>query len=64
MTDVNVSNVTAEITFEPEVIVASPEARAAALEFQRDIARVRELLRPIIIEIIEDEFATYQRSRG
>lgn len=64
MTDVSVTNVDASITFEEEVITASPEATATARANAEDAARLKDLLRPIILEILEDELSSYTRMRG
>ena len=64
MTDVNVMNVDATISFEEAVITASPDATAAARAQAEDAARLKGLLRPIILEILEDELSTYCRMRG
>lgn len=64
MTEVNVRNVDAAITFEEEVITASPEVTAAARANAEDAARLRDLLKPIILEILEDELSSYTRMRG
>jgi hypothetical protein len=64
MTDVNVQNVDATFTFEPEVITASPGVVAAARQQAEDVARLKELLKPIILSILEDELSTHKRMRG
>lgn len=60
----------ATIEFEPEVIVGrAPGSAGTAGEGDAaggvtDALRLRELLRPVIIELLEDELARYTRMRG
>lgn len=56
----------ATIEFEPEVIIGrAPASAGAASEGDAtDALRLRELLRPVIIELLEDELARYTRMRG
>ena len=49
------------IEFEPEVISSSVEE---ARQHMADIAELRALLRPLIIELLEDELSSYIRTRG
>ena len=52
------------IEFEPEVITATPPQFAAPGAAGDDVSRLRELLRPIIVDLLEDELSTYMRRRG
>lgn len=60
----------ATIEFEPEVIIGrAPGSISVAGEGDAggtatDALRLRELLRPVIIELLEDELARYTRMRG
>ena len=67
MTDVDIIQADATIEFEPEVITASPGAAPLASHADAtatDLARLRALLRPVILEILDDEISRYVRMRG
>ncbi|MGL4397976.1 MAG: hypothetical protein ACRCS9_15675 [Hyphomicrobium sp.] len=59
---VSIGAVNSTITFEDDVITARPIEQIRA-EFD-DIERIRGLLRPIIIDLMDEEFARYRRIRG
>jgi hypothetical protein len=63
MTEVNVTNVDATFTFEPEA-TAQPAAVATARQQAEEVVRLKALLKPIIMEILEDELSTHKRMRG
>ena len=63
MTQVQIGSMETVIEFEPETITAAPPAQSAAGD-GGDIARLRALLRPIVIDLLEDELSTYTRMRG
>ena len=53
------------IEFEPETITATPPQSAApGAGGGDDASLLRELLRPIIVSLLEDELSTYMRRRG
>lgn len=60
----------ATIEFEPELIIGRAPGSAGtagegdAAGAATDALRLRELLRPVIIELLEDELARYTRMRG
>jgi hypothetical protein len=66
----DIGNFDATIEFEPELIIGrAPGSAGAAGEGDAasaatDALRLRELLRPVIIELLEDELARYTRMRG
>jgi hypothetical protein len=62
MTQVQIGSMETVIEFEPEAAAAS-HAGAAAGDGS-DLARLRELLRPIIVDLLEAELGTYTRMRG
>ena len=66
MSDVQIGQMDTVIEFEPEVITATPPQYAApgAGGGGDDVSRLRDLLRPIIIDLLEDELSTYMRRRG
>lgn len=65
MANVEIGNVEASFEFEPEVIVGRvPTAAAGGAAEPADLMRLRELLRPLVIELLEDELARYTRIRG
>jgi hypothetical protein len=51
------------VTFEPDVITASPPP-AAIGGAGDDVARLRALLRPIISDLLREELRTGMRMRG
>lgn len=61
MPDVTIDAMSTSIEFEPEVVTSSPEQ---ARQHIADIAELRALLRPVIIELLEDELGRYTRMRG
>ena len=66
MSEVQIGQMDTVIEFEPEVITATPPQFAGAGQDAGgdDVSRLRELLRPIIIGLLEDELSTYMRRRG
>jgi len=64
MTEVAIDQMTATMEFEPEVITASPQGMARARADAADLQRLKELLRPLILEILDDELAMFGRMRG
>jgi hypothetical protein len=65
MANVEIGTMDTTIEFEPEVITAgAPGAVAGAAGTAGDALRLRELLRPVILELLEEELATYSRMRG
>ena len=65
MAQVEIGTMDTTIEFEPEVITArAPSEMAAGEAMAGDALRLRELLRPVIIELLEDELASYTRMRG
>lgn len=66
--ELDIGSFDATIEFEPEVIVGhvpgSAGGASGAGERATDALRLRELLRPIIVELLEDELARYTRMRG
>lgn len=65
MANVEIGTMDTTIEFEPEVITAgAPAPAAGAPESLADAVRLRELLRPVILELLEDELARYSRMRG
>ena len=66
MSDVQIGQMDTVIEFEPEVITATPPQYTAPGEASGgdDVARLRALLRPIIVGLLEDELSTYMRRRG
>ena len=65
MAQVEIGTMDTTIEFEPEVITATaPSEMAAGEAAAGDALRLRELLRPVIIELLEDELASYTRMRG
>jgi len=65
MAQVEIGTMDTTIEFEPEVIVGrAPTPAGDADAMAGDALRLRELLRPIIVELLEDELAQYTRGRG
>ena len=66
MSEVQIGQMDTVIEFEPEVITATPPqfATPGAGAGGDDVSRLRELLRPIIIDLLEDELSRYMRMRG
>jgi len=65
MTDqpgVTIGTVNSTVTFEEDTIVARPIEQIRA-QFD-DIERIRELLRPIIVDLLGEELARHRRMRG
>jgi hypothetical protein len=59
---VTIGAVSSSITFEDDTIVARPIEQIRA-EFD-DIERIRDLLRPIIVDLLGEELARHRRMRG
>ena len=67
MADIDIGRFDTTIEFEPEVIVGHAPAtlgEAGTGAAASDALRLRELLRPVIIELLENELARYTRMRG
>jgi hypothetical protein len=64
MSEVQIGQMDTVIEFEPEVITATPPQYSAASGGGDDVSRLRELLRPIIVDLLEDELSRYMRMRG
>ncbi|MGB4827040.1 MAG: hypothetical protein WBP18_07140 [Paracoccaceae bacterium] len=64
MTDVGIGQMTTTIEFEPEVKTASPQGMARAAAEATDVQRLKELLRPVIMDILGDELDLHERMRG
>jgi hypothetical protein len=64
MSNVQIRDMEAVIELEPEVITASPGAATAPDPVASDMARLRALLRPVILELLDDELSRYRRMRG
>jgi hypothetical protein len=64
MTDVSINSVSASINFQPDSPSGTPAASGMAGGQGDDPARLRALLRPIILELLEDELGNYLRMRG
>lgn len=60
MADTEIMDFEADITFEPMVITASPDALGA----DSDVERIREILRPIILDLLAEEYDTMCRMTG
>jgi hypothetical protein len=60
----DIGNFDATIEFEPELIIGRAPGEGDAASAATDALRLRELLRPVIIELLEDELARYTRMRG
>ncbi len=63
MADTEVEEMVTEITFEPMVVTASPPGPAAAGPAD-DVAQLREILRPLILDLIAEEYETVRRMMG
>lgn len=59
---VTIGAVSSSITFEDDTLVARPIEQIRA-EFD-DIERIRDLLRPIIVDLLGEELARHRRMRG
>jgi hypothetical protein len=71
MTQVSIGQMDTVIEFAPETITATPPGGSAGDPGGGivgaggpDVERLRALLRPIIIELLEDELGSYRRMRG
>jgi hypothetical protein len=67
MTDIEIGQMDTTIEFEPELVTATPGPPAlpgGAEGSAVDLARLRALLRPVIMELLEDELSRYTRMRG
>ncbi|MCV2446160.1 MULTISPECIES: hypothetical protein [Paracoccus] len=61
MAQTTVENMVTEITFEPMVITATPPGQHGGAD---DIARLREILRPLITDLLVEEYDTLRRIMG
>ena len=61
MAQTQVDNIATEITFEPLVITATPPGQHGGAD---DIARLREILRPLISDLLIEEYETVRRMEG
>jgi hypothetical protein len=59
---VTIGAVSSSITFEDDPLVARPIEQIRA-QFD-DIERIRDLLRPIIVDLLGEELARHRRMRG
>ncbi len=64
MTDVQIGQMDTVIELQQDTVTAMPPGAAPAAAGGDEIERLRALLRPIIIELLEDELGTYRRMRG
>lgn len=62
--NVEIGQMNMTMTFEPEVITASPAVTGQARQMAADRARLKELLRPLILEVLGDEIDLNGRMRG
>lgn len=64
--ELEIGRLDATIEFDSEAggAATSPDAPAGAAAAAGDLMRLRELLRPLVIELLEDELARYLRIRG
>ena len=68
MTDVEIGTMDTTIEFEPEVITASPpsgaipDARAGVTG--PEIAQLRDLLRPVIMDLLAEQYDLTRRMMG
>ncbi|WP_374298320.1 hypothetical protein [Paracoccus sp. (in: a-proteobacteria)] len=61
MAQTQVETMVTEITFEPLVITATPPGQPGGAD---DIARLREILRPLITDLLVEEYDTVRRIMG
>ena len=61
MAQTQIDNFVTEITFEPLVITATPPGQHGG---GGDIARLREILRPLIADLLAEEYDTARRIMG
>ena len=62
---VQITDMSTVIAFEAETITATPPQFAGGDGAGGDdVSRLRELLRPIIVDLLEDELSRYMRRRG
>lgn len=61
MAQTQVETMVTEITFEPLVITATPPGQPSGAD---DIARLREILRPLITDLLVEEYDTIRRIMG
>ena len=59
---VQITDMSTVISFADDPLVATPPQFAEA--GGDDVSRLRELLRPIIVDLLEDELSRYMRRRG
>jgi hypothetical protein len=67
MANVEIGSMETTIEFEPETIVGQPASGptgTAPAGAPVDVAALRELLRPLVIELLEGELARHMRIRG
>jgi hypothetical protein len=61
MAQTQVDNMVTEITFEPDEIKSIPAGQHGGAD---DIARLREILRPLISDLLVEEYDTVRRMMG
>lgn len=61
MAQTKVDNMVTEITFEPLVITVPPPGQPGSTD---DIARLRDILRPLISDLLIEEYDTVRRIMG
>jgi hypothetical protein len=67
MADVDIRQFDTTIEFEPEIITAGPGAVPLAgreVATATDLSRLKALLRPLILELLDDEFGDHVRMLG
>jgi hypothetical protein len=65
MADVEIGQMDTTIEFEPETGAPNGASLASQADASAsDMARLRALLRPVILEILDDELNRYVRMRG
>lgn len=65
MTDVAINKVSSELIIEPDTVTGSPGAMSGGPGFHdMEVARLKDLLRPIIVELLGEELARTSRMRG
>ena len=62
--DVEIGQMNMTMTFEPEIITASPAVTRQARQMAADRARLKDLLRPLILEVLGEEIDLHGRMRG
>lgn len=61
MAQTQIDNLVTEITFEPMVATPTPPGQHGGTD---DIARLREILRPLIADLLAEEYDTVRRIMG